>query len=391
MKTEQKNWYSLKGFNGKDGRTVSRLIQEISSADSKSSAASTIQLLQTVCSKGKVCELALYAVRGLIEQLYAAVELKQVANLFILLARLKPLVWSSDLMQFPEEARIAFFDGIRLLEGFCGYFFKPEEISKLNAEGRQYFGFFYLFLCTHSNDLIPLYPQYPFDKAMHVRCPHCGDDVHSLHLKENAGLIAQRDSFLPTEERWDVFSVAMAFLIDIHEETLIQFLPFLYGTISCPVCGKESRVMDLLLSYYYEAEGGTPPSDALVDWLMEYGDSQQEQGGGRAWFFHASALNYLRDQPDIQLHRLGETYLKLSADYERLQDYHRQLACSQLAEEIAEQAGDTPLLAKAYRAIAAACQREIPDLEGNQEEIVREYEEKAAALLAQEGEEIPQA
>ena len=44
-----------------------------------------------------------------------------------------------------------------------------------------------------------------------------------------------------------------------------------------------------------------------------------------------------------------------------------------------------------YRAIAAACQREIPDLEGNQEEIVREYEEKAAALLAQEGEEIPQA
>ena len=66
------------------------------------------------------------------------------------------------------------------------------------------------------------------------------------------------------------------------------------------------------------------------------------------------------------------------------------MACAQLAEEIAEQAGDTPLLAKAYRAIAAACQREIPDLEGNQEEIVREYEEKAAALLAQEEEEISQ-
>lgn len=99
-----------------------------------------------------------------------------------------------------------------------------------------------------------------FTSPFKVKCRHCGNDIHSLHI--NGEHPEETKSITPAAkpEPWeklfcdDVYSFMMEITEQHGEQFFSKVLPYLYGTYTCSVCGKENQVIDALGCYVREEQ-----------------------------------------------------------------------------------------------------------------------------------------
>lgn len=133
-----------------------------------------------------------------------------------------------------------------------------------------------MMLYSHSPDLLLLSRQGHFDKAFKVKCPCCGNDVHSLcidvknpenmskitpcDLPEKSGEVLFFDDIMGTF--WHIFH-------DFGEEYFVKVLPYVYGSYECTKCHETSRVADAMKCEQFENDPPFRPTEELMKRLND--------------------------------------------------------------------------------------------------------------------------
>lgn len=292
-------------FSGIDSRTkeaIERLLYSILTQTPEES-----QEAQELIIRNQSQLFACYILDRLTKELQAGkVSSDSFPAVLTILANLKPLLWSSDLMGFDETVRETFFHDLMLLESVWEEFFDAKKISELEPAARTFFCYMYTMLLGYSNDLLLIYANYPFDSPVHIKCGFCGNDIHSVlvnpegmdhnncstvipreYLQEADGLYPDSAAELSEQSRvsesetvegigecdwneWDFFTNHMRFYTACKETYLSGIFRYLYGTHSCTVCEKDECVMDSCRNWFYqEQKTFQEPSEELIVWLLE--------------------------------------------------------------------------------------------------------------------------
>ena len=224
-------------------------------------------------------------------------------------AQLKAMLWSADLMQAKEELRLQFFSDMKRIEIVARQVLSPEVIKEMNGETRTYYGYLYAFLCQHSNDLLMIYNEFPFQIPIHIACGSCGNDIHSVlvnpaELNEKNGTTVVPVEYDEKENEWDFFTNTMYFLHLCQEEYLAGIFKYLYGTHECTKCHAKETVITSYKKWFYANQPNfDEPKEELIDWLEEQGkEATGECNWEAAAFFYRMAAWYekSRNMPDME-------------------------------------------------------------------------------------------
>lgn len=239
-------------------------------------------------------------------------------------AQLKAMLWSADLMQVEEEQRIRFFLDVKRIELVARQVLSPDVIREMNGETRTYYGYLYTFLCQHSNDLLMIYNEFPFQIPIHIACGNCGNDIHSVLVNPaefnekngttviDTGYEREEDGLNPFNEdpifeaetpegfgekdcnEWDFFTNTMRFLDMCGEEYLMGILKYLYGQHTCTKCHFTEQVITSYRKWFYVNQPNyNEPKEELVTWLEEKAKEASGEGQGEiASFFYRMAAWY---------------------------------------------------------------------------------------------------
>lgn len=154
--------------------------------------------------------------------------------------------------------------------------------------------YLYISLMIHSfsEDVIAFGENYFFDNAFHVKCPHCGNDLHSLYIAPDAG--SQRSNVVPADmegKKWDglyfddILTAFSCCFENSGEKYITKLLPYLYGTYKCTKCKKESIVMDAVKAYLFEKAAPWKPEK---EYMMRIEDmiarAIKKADQRKAWF-----------------------------------------------------------------------------------------------------------
>lgn len=224
-------------------------------------------------------------------------------------AQLKAMLWAADLIQVDEKLRIQFFLDVQRIEVIARQVLSPEVIKEMNGETRTYYGYLYAFLCQHSNDLLMIYNEFPFQIPIHIACGSCGNDIHSVlvnpaELNEKNGTTVVPVEYDEKENEWDFFTNTMYFLHLCQEEYLAGIFKYLYGTHECTKCHAKEPVITSYKKWFYANQPNfDEPKEELIDWLEEQGkEATGECNWEAAAFFYRMAAWYekSRNMPDME-------------------------------------------------------------------------------------------
>lgn len=317
-------------------------------------------------------------------------------------AQLKAMLWASDLMQVEEELRIQFYQDVQRIEVVAQQVLSPEVIKEMNGETKTYYGYLYAFLCQHSNDLLMIYNEFPFQIPIHIACGNCGNDIHSVlvnpaelneknnttviptfYVREKDGLnlnlfrgeespeagmeerckkeAAEKYSESKTPEgggeidcnQWDFFTNVMRFLDLCGEEYLSGILNYLYGTHECAKCRKKELVICSYRKWFYANQPDfDEPKRALIDWLIEKAkEASQENNEEAAAFFYRMAACYEKSRNTPDMRRIYDYILSY---YEKSKEQEHD--CIQQVQYVLRQLLDTDFekeKVRAYNRVAA--------------------------------------
>lgn len=147
------------------------------------------------------------------------------------------------------------------------------DISSWKEEFRSLYVWNALLIHSYSPDILVLAKQGRFESAFKVKCPHCGNDIHSLYI--NAEDLSQNSAITPAPppEEWDelftddVYALATALCENYEEKYFSKILPYVYGEYPCTVCGERSVVMDAMKAYQFVEEPIFVPDQGFLERL----------------------------------------------------------------------------------------------------------------------------
>ncbi len=116
-------------------------------------------------------------------------------------------------------------------------------------------------LGTFTTDALAYYQYRVFDKAFHVTCKHCQNDIHSLVLGDDDIIPLQGIKGSPANSRIIWRLNAMKNMCFEREEAIVWHL---YGKYKCAVCGGENTPIEAAGKYIVESMGERKLSEALL-------------------------------------------------------------------------------------------------------------------------------
>ncbi len=116
-------------------------------------------------------------------------------------------------------------------------------------------------LGTFTKDTLAFYQYRIFDKAFHVKCQHCQNDIHSLVLGEDDIIPLQGIKGSPANSRIIWRLNAMKNMKFEREEAIVWHL---YGKYKCTVCGGENIPIQAAGKHIVENIGERKLSEALL-------------------------------------------------------------------------------------------------------------------------------
>lgn len=267
-------------------------------------------------------------------------------NILNRLIILKPALWSAPLMSFDKTIREKFFENLYELDFYMNRYIScivGENNIDDNDSLKTWIGFCKCIFNTYSNVLPAISQIWLSDNPFHISCGNCGNDLHSIVLSSDAvpenikcrTLDNTESTELPAEE-WNVFFILMPFLNALGETQLSAFLSQLYGTHRCTVCGKEECILESHMNWCYNSHLLEEPENALIDWLIEYGDTQLNESYQKMLFFHKMALYYAHSQRKPEPVYLAKALLKVSTDNTFLFKYSIQIAYAKQTVDLLE-------------------------------------------------------
>lgn len=164
-----------------------------------------------------------------------------------------------DISKLTDKELRTYLLGIHRLRGMF-----PARATESTDFFEKEFKSIYLWnmMMIHSNsqDLLVLSQNGLFESPFKVKCPCCGNDLHSLIVDATqdppSKTIEPASPPVPWEKVFfdDIYRWFSAILADFKEEHFSKILPYLYGTYQCSVCKEKSSVMEAAKAYVYQEE-----------------------------------------------------------------------------------------------------------------------------------------
>lgn len=299
-----------------------------------------------------------------------------------LLSEVTLALWASPLMSCPDSLREHFFENLFLQHQYFNNFFQYPYEADMQESVRTWTAYYNIMLNSYSSDLFVFQDLWSLSEPLPVCCEYCRDDTHSLTVLHtpNADKIKKREFIRDTgkesahfePEEWDIFQNTMPYLHSLKETKLSTWLPRLYGTYRCEACGREQTVIEAYKNWlFWNQKLYKEPEEALIDWLIEFGNSKLNVSYQEMLFYHKMALNYLHSQKNPSILKLAQCWLKISTDYTFLYRYKCQIAYAKQAVELLEgpkeeyEREKQLLLAEAYRRLGIAWCADFEHMENN--------------------------
>lgn len=194
------------------------------------------------------------------------------------LAHFKLSFLSFDMNTLSDDVLQRYIYSLYLLKTTLPYHFQDDSDDKSHWDSA--YKTYYMWLCIlhHHNSYQSLaFHQYnTFEKAFHVECRHCHNDVHSIFIDPTADSIQPTTFELQEHEPlffYDIMQSIMPTLTIIHEEKLSVALPYLYGTYTCSICGSKNIVIDAITEHLIHSKKIILPSDEYIQRIVSMIDT----------------------------------------------------------------------------------------------------------------------
>ncbi len=342
-------------MDSKTKKNIDSIVKEILTEDSEKAINDERTLTEQLCTQ--ISFVSFYTFHELVQGIFEGrCEAKKLTGALISTAKLKTVLWSCDLMMLEEKERECFFKDLWKADAVARSVFTPEAIRGLESGLRTFYGFIYMLLCSYSNDMLPIYYNYPFNLPIHISCGHCGNDIHSvlvapeemtednkakmqprIYERDTDGFDSENIEDIMKQERisesenadgygerdydeWDIYNAGMRYLQACDEEYLTTVLPYLYGSHICGKCGQSETVIKSAVSWIYQhQEVLCEPGEELIEWLTEYArrvkkETAQTQGEDNisiSYFLLKMAVWYEKSRKQPDLHRMYENIIEL--------------------------------------------------------------------------------
>ncbi len=150
----------------------------------------------------------------------------------------------------------------------------PKDAQQWPEEFKSIYLWNAMLLYSHSPDLLVLSRQGQFSAPFKVKCPHCGNDIHSLHI--DAADLSRSSHITPAAAPEkskglfpfdDVYRGFYHILEDFQEKHFSKILPYVYGSYECTVCNQKSVVMDAIKCYQFVEDKPYIPDESFLNRL----------------------------------------------------------------------------------------------------------------------------
>lgn len=411
-------------IDSKTRKYIDEIIKEIFTENTEKAVNDEQELTDRLCTQ--ISYVSFYAFHELTDGIFEGrCEANKLTGALVSAAKLKAVLWSCDLMTLKEEERECFFRDLWMADTVARSVFTPDALSGLESGSRTFYGFIYILLCSYSNDMLPMYFNYPFKLPIHISCGHCGNNIHSVLVapeemtEDNKSKMQPRiydgdtDGFIgenieeimkqericesenaegygePDYDEWDIYNANMRYLQACGEEYLTTVLPYLYGSHICGKCGKPETVIKSAVSFIYQQqEVFDEPREELIKWLAEYAlsvrsgkeQTKDEENVDFSYFLMKMAVWYEKSRKQPDLHRMYENIIELyrnrnarivPINVKKLQYCIRSL----------ENTGEAELLAKAYGMLSADLRSDFKDDDRNRYDLSYEAAKRGLEVL----------
>lgn len=123
----------------------------------------------------------------------------------------------------------------------------------------------------HSTDVLVFEKYKDFSQAIKVKCPHCGNQIHSLTIHPDPSKSSKiQPKFTPKQKDQtlffdDVYAFFYQLCLVYQEEHYLKILPYIYGTYQCAVCHEKNSVIDSIKEYQFQEEPPFLASDPFLE------------------------------------------------------------------------------------------------------------------------------
>ena len=394
MKSQAKtDWSDLTALDGRSGQAALEILEEMAAAEGEQVFIGLGQLAPMVMQEGTTCPLSVRVFCALYELSFQ----KTLNDLLLILSfmgELRTLLLGQALYDtLPEEEYYQYYDTLWRLESAAGQLLAPEQLKEMTQADKSAFAMLYVSLLCPTPDSAAFLFNRPFEQAFHVRCPHCGNDLHSLYVGLDE---ANRDkdiveAALPETvgERLpeDTYPWLTEYLQAMEETYYATILPRLYGEHTCGQCGQSYGVMEGMVGYITHNIMDMPlPKAEEITRNLEFAKGIMLEGEyDPAYFYFRLAREQQKRVSGEHSLEVARIDLQMTPVYQFRHDYTGQRLTARRALDTLEQLGGQPLdLAEAYRRLAYAWHADFENEENNLPELALEYYEQALAIYQAE-------
>lgn len=355
-------------MDGRSGHDLKYLLSAMLEADGKEMADILQETVPILIKNYKLCKLTFVSIPILVDIMFQK-KVNEMIMLIDFIGIIKTFAHGFDMSTLDRETYRAYYDSIFQVQEFCKNFMNVHDLGKLKKEDKSMFCVTYLSIMSFSKDAYAFLLNKPFDQAFHVKCPECGNDIHSLYISiEKNDISSQIKPVFKDFKEWDgldyedVYLWFGSFLNRIGEIYYLKLLPYLYGTNRCSVCGKKYIVMEGIKNYLTEyVQEAARPSKEEAQFVLETAEALMLEGEyEKALCYCRLALSFEKDT------NAAAVYLLIGSCYNFLHKYGKERCSIQKAVDLLERNGNCHAeLAEAYKRLGNAYSADYENEDNN--------------------------
>ena len=393
MKSQAKaDWSDMTALDGRSGQSALELLEELVTAEGEQVFRGLDQLAPMVMQEGRTCPLSVRVFCALYELSFQ----KTLQDLLLILSfmgELRTLLMGQALYALPEADYYQYYDTLWRLESAAGQLLAPDQLEEMSQADKSAFAMLYVSLLCPTPDSVAFLFNRPFEQAFHVRCPHCGNDLHSLYVgfdeanRDKDIVEAELPETLGQKLPEDTYPWLAAYLKAMGETYYATLLPRLYGEHTCGQCGQPYKVMEGMVGYIAHNVMDIPlPAGDEIARNLEFAKGIMLKGEyDPAYFYFRLAREQQKRISGEQSLEVARIDLQMTPVFQFRHDYAMQRLTAQRALETLQMLGDHPLdLAEAYRRLAYAWHADFENDDNNQLDLAMDYYEQALAIYQAE-------
>ncbi len=261
MKKQAKaDWSDLTALDGRSGQEALRILEELKEAQGEQVFLYLGALAPMVMQEGRTCPLSVRVFCVLFELSFQ----KALDDLLLMLSfmgELRTLLMGINLYALSAADYYRYQDTLWRMENAVEKLLAPKQIKEMAPSDKSALAMLYVSLMCPAPDGVAFLFNRPFEQAFHVRCPHCGNDLHSLYIglddanRDKDILEAALPEAAQLGERItaaETYRWLYSYLEAAGETYYRLLLPRLYGQHRCSQCQAVYGVMEGILGYLEE-------------------------------------------------------------------------------------------------------------------------------------------